>query len=122
MPGAASEFPRGWTISSDNGGAVGATSITVPAVPGIVHVLDSFDAKMFNATAAVVGALITLTSSDGIFAAFPLGRLDAAAGGTDSASGSGLGLAAGPGASLTIAYSNGVSGVAEFLVIQGHDI
>ena len=67
--------------------------------------------------------LVQLTSSDGTFAAFDLALLNApATDGEDEESPSGLNLAAGPGASVTIAFSASAAGVVEFLVVQGHDI
>jgi hypothetical protein len=118
-----SDFPRGWTLAVDQAIA----SITVPAIPGVAHVLDSVSAKMNSTNAAVGGALVTLSSSDGTYNNFVLGHLQtagvAAPGSeSDSLSGSDLNLAAGPGASLTIAFSGGGPGIGETLVIQGHDI
>lgn len=115
-----SDFPRGWTLTVDS--AAGAATITVPAVAGVVHVLDSFTAKITTGAAAG-GALVTLSSSDGVFTSVPLGAINSPASSSDMASASGLDLAAGPGASLTIACNAGPpAGGAEFLMIQGHDI
>lgn len=69
------DFPRGWTLSELATAGVTA-SITVPAIPGVVHVLDAFTASL-NAQAAAAGAAgpdITLTSSDGTFTGFVLGQ------------------------------------------------
>jgi hypothetical protein len=117
-----SDFPRGWTLTVD---LVGAASITVPAIPGVSHVLDAFFAQL--GTNAGGGALqVQLSSSDGTFNNMVIGHpiLPAAAAGSfesASASGSDLGLAAGPGASLTV-FMGAIAGVTETLVIQGHDI
>jgi hypothetical protein len=116
-----SDFPRGWTFSARTAGT--AASITVPAIPGVIHVLDSVNAKIFNGSGGQAGLLVTLTSSDGIFAAFLLGELEAVTpNGTDEISLSTLDLAAGAGASLTVAYNGGIALVNENLLIQGHDI
>ena len=120
-----SDFPRGWTLSVDN--AAAAASIVVPAIAGVAHVLDAFDAKLQNTSAALQGSIITLSSSDGVFSGFVLGRLStstpaASSLTTDEVSGSGLDLAAGPGASLTIAFASWTAGMTETLRIQGHDI
>lgn len=109
-----SEFPRGWTLT------VVGTTLTVAAVTGVIHVLDSFEVDVYNSTAAAVLQNLTLTSSDGVFASFPLAFVaaDATAGTSDS--GSGLDLAAGPGASMTVALSGAFSN--NFIRIQGHDV
>lgn len=118
-----SDFPRGWSTSTQASGG-GIASITIAAVPGVVHVLDAFTAK---AVATAGGTTFTqdvlLTSSDGVFN-INLALLQVPAASTaDEASGSGLDLAAGPGASLTIAYSGAApAGDFQFLVVQGHDI
>lgn len=115
-----SDFPRGWTQSSFSG--AGLVSITIPALAGVVHVLDSFQATIASPTAAA-GVLVQLSSSDGTFTAFDLGFIQADAGPSNgTASGSGLDLAAGPGASLTIAFGSFPAGCDEFLLVQGHDI
>jgi hypothetical protein len=119
------DFPRGWTLSVDGVGA--AQQIVVPAIAGVAHVLDAFVAVFTNFSAAASGGLIQVSSSDGTFNNFVIGRLNTptpAAGSQEmaSASGSDLGLAAGPGASLTVKFSLGGANLAETLVIQGHDI
>jgi hypothetical protein len=115
-----SDFPRGWTFSNVTINP-NTTSITVPAIPGVVHVLDSFTATTVGSVA--VGQTITLASSDGVFAGFILALLSQVAGGTADASVSGLDLAAGPGASLTIAYGAVTNaGNENLLIVQGHDI
>lgn len=120
------DFPRGWTLNSFVGPGSTA-SIVVPAIPGVVHVLDSFNAVLEAAAAAAagLGADVNLTSSDGTFTAFVLGVMANAGGavGSDTASGSGLDLAAGPGASLTISFNiAAAANYNEFLLVQGHDI
>jgi len=114
------DFPRGWTLSAQvNGGVAG---ITVPAISGVGHVLDSFDAVLADAGGGAGPYTINLISSDGVFANIPIGYLFLAAAGKDEASGSGLDLATGPGASLTVSFSGSGAATAEFLLIQGHDI
>jgi hypothetical protein len=116
-----SAFPRGWAFSVRTAGVL--ASITVAATAGVVHVLDSVDAKMFNGSGAQVGLLVQLNSSDGVFAGFQLAELEAVTpNGTDEISLSNLDLAAGPGASLTVTYNGGIALVNENLLIQGHDI
>ena len=119
-----SDFPRGWTLSNRAG--VGNTpSITVPAIVGVVHVLDAFTfSAIANGSAAPLDELLTLSSSDGVFASFPLAEFLLQSGQTSTgSSGSGLDLAAGPGSSLTIAgNAAAIAGTVCLLVIQGHDI
>lgn len=115
-----SDFPRGWTLSNFSNG--GVATITVAAIAGVTHVLDVFSAVLANYTAAQTGATVTLTSSDGVFTGFVIGRVDAPANSVGSDGASSLGLAAGPGASMTIAFGGGAANVLETLRIQGHDI
>lgn len=121
------DFPRGWTLSSAPAPPA-AASITIPALPGIVHVLDGFTAKLFNSnTSFGANNHVLLSSSDGAFSSFVLALLATAqpAAATsyqlDSASESGLGLAAGPGASLTISFDGGAASFYEFLLVHGYD-
>lgn len=118
------DFPRGWTLST--GQSIGANAVlTIPAVAGVVHVLDSVTAIM-QCTAAFTGgaSLLTLTSSDGVYTGLLLADLALAGGSTasDSASLSGLDLAAGPGASLTLTLNGGAANLALVIIAQGHDI
>lgn len=108
------DFPRGWTISG-----VG-TSFAVPATTGVVHVLDSFEVLVYWNGAAAAVANVQLTSSDGVFNADVIGFIAAAANSPASDSGSGLDLAAGPGASLTVSLSAVFTN--NFMRLQGHDI
>ena len=119
-----SDFPRGWTLISQTGGG-GTASVTVPAVAGVVHVLDRFTAKLVAlAGGAVMAANVQLSSSDGAFTSLNLGLLQTVGALTaDEVSQSALDLAAGPGASLTVAYSLVTStNNIEYLSIEGHDI
>lgn len=115
-------FPRGWTASA--AGLAGPASITIPASPGVAHVLDAFTAAAYAiAGAAVTGPLINLNSSDGVYVNFPLGFIFLGTAPTnDSGSGSSLGLAANPGASITVSFSTWEASTFELLTIQGHDI
>jgi hypothetical protein len=120
-----SDFPRGWTQSVDGSGA--AQSITIAGVPGVSHVLDAFSAKYQNTTAVASTALVRLSSSDGTYNNFVLGRVSTAvpAAGSlesDSIGGSELNLVATPGASITVSFSFGAANINETLVIQGHDV
>jgi hypothetical protein len=114
-----SDFPRGWIQSN---AAVGSTvTVTAPALPGVVHVLDSVWAKI-DASGTAGPLNVNASSSGGSVSQF-LGRVFiGTAGGTDEFSLSGLDLAAGPGESLTVAFNGSGAGVGEALVAQGHDI
>lgn len=118
-------FPDGWTLAFTSGG--GVASITVPAAPGVAHVLDSFQAKAVSFDTTFAHSFnIQVTSSDGVLntsVAFVSVNAAASAqvGTSDSASASGLNLAAGPGASVTITFGASATSVTEFLLIQGHD-
>jgi|SRR5581483_5307011 len=114
-----SDFPRGWTLTAFGGNGA-ACVITAPAITGVVHVLDGFSAK--SGGSAAQSPTITLSSSDGVFSSLILAVVDVLAGSFDTASESGLDLAAGPGAALTIEFSSNTAGDFEMLVAQGHDI
>lgn len=124
-----SDFPRGWTLTS-LAGAGSTASVTVPSATGVTHVLDGFTAKIVSSnTTTASEPQITLTSSDGVFAALTLALLAIGAAAaatnfsTDSATETALDLAAGQTASITIAF--GVPAIAssnQFLLVQGHDI
>lgn len=114
-----SDFPRGWTLVQETAG--GALNLVVPAVAGVVHVLDAFVVILNNTAAGFVALNLTLNSSDGIFTNFVLGLPIAQGASSGIDSDSGLDLAAGPGASLTIATGAAVTGN-QYLRIKGHDI
>lgn len=118
-----SEFPRGWLFTNAIGGPTAAT-ITVPGIANVVRVLDSFQAKLLNGgVVSVFAPNVGLSSSDGTLAlTIACLMVPGTTGSVDEASSSGLDLAAGAGASLTIAFTTGVASVTEFLLIQGHDI
>ena len=121
-----SDFPRGWTLTNfANPGT--AASITLSALSaGVVHVLDSVTATLAANAAAAVGVVqnVVITSSDGVLSNNAL--ILAYAGGAigcNVGSLSGLDLAAGPGASLTVSFQNTTpANYYQLLVIQGHDI
>jgi hypothetical protein len=121
-----SDFPRGWTLSAEApSGQV--TTIVVPAVAGVAHVLDAVIAKgVAFAGAAAAVTRVRVSTSDGVFTNFILMRLvtPAVSAGADSAgdSVSELNMAGGQGASMTVAFDVAVANVIELLVIQGHDI
>lgn len=121
-------FPRGWTKTSSPG-AGNVASIVVPGITGVSHVLDSFEARVSSSlTTGPVQWEILLTSSDLVFNALVIGWLfaNAAASATnvvvDTESATGLDMAAGPGASMTVAFQFASAAVIPFLRIQGHDI
>jgi hypothetical protein len=119
-----SEFPRGWTLTSATTAGAAAT-ITVPAVPGVVHVLDSLQASLVAVAAAAAGSFIWVTVSWGGFAPIYLTLLASNGGaiGNESASLSGLDIATAPATALTVAFNApAAANYNEVLLIQGHDI
>lgn len=117
------DFARGWTLSSI-AGAGAAASITVPATPGVVHILDSLLARLISAAAGAGGGATQLqvVTDPGVVLATDLGPLVAGAG-NDSISLSGLDIAASAGSSLIVRFTVVVPAAFEQdLVIQGHDI
>jgi hypothetical protein len=118
-----SDFPRAWIFTQWTAGASVTPSITVPAVAGVAHVLDSLDATLI-ATTVTGSYTVAVSSSDGALASIAVGAMAAlVANTTAEVSRSGLDMAGGPGASLTVFLSAGVGGGnSAMLVIQGHDI
>lgn len=114
------EFPRGWTLVSATGGAT-PSSITVPPVPGIIHILDDFSVKIINNGGGLITSVtVTFTGATTVTLAFLI--VEAAQGSVDSASGSGLGLSSVPGGSLVVAINATTASELQLLVAQGHDI
>lgn len=117
-----SGFPRGWTLSTQAGGGFGAT-ITVPAAPGIVHVLDSLFARIINTgTGASFIPAVRVTTSLGVV----LSQLLVCAATivtSDEVSFSGLDIPSSAGGTIVIDFNAvGLAGYFETLVVQGHDI
>ena len=108
------EFPRGWAQVS-NAPAFALASITIPAVPGVVHVLDQLTLRATNTTATLYGPTVTVGAITFQLFAFPNS--------TDELAMSGLDLASPPGAALVIAFAAvASSGTAHTIQAQGHDI
>lgn len=119
-----SEFPRGWTVPAQASAGSEAVA-TVPGIAGVVHVLDSFTAKaQAGGAGSGFGCSVVLSSSDGVFNNFVLGVIEVSGpSSSDECSASGLDLAAGPGASLSVGFNvNAPAGDNETVLIQGHDI
>lgn len=118
------QLPAGWTYSA----AVGAVqnTLTVPATPGVTHVLDSFTAKAFSSGAALTYQEAVQLVSPGIYAtAFILGYLffvaTAAAGGIDETNQTLINQMGAAGEQIQV-FIPGAANVITFLLIQGHDI
>jgi hypothetical protein len=116
------DFPRTWTYTALEGPGI-STVITIPGVPAVTHVLDSFLAIVENSTTSIWYSQLSLYSSDGAFTAgVAIGLVAAAADSPGSDSASGLDYAASPGASLTIEFTVTHPSGYEFLRVQGHSI
>lgn len=118
-----SDFPRGWTLNNFHAGDGVAASITVAATPGVVHVLDSFVAKMTNnSTAGATASNITVVTAAGTVLTTSV-IVAGAAVGTDESSFSGLDIASSVGGTIVVSFSAvAAAGITEILTIQGHDI
>jgi hypothetical protein len=119
-----SGFPGGWQFSDTASG--GAASIIVPAVAGVVNVLDVVQADLvaFGATAAfgpalqiIIGGIVVLSWQlivQGVAGSTP---------DRDSFSASGLDIAAPVGVAITVQFSLAIiATTAQNLLIQGHCI
>ena len=113
------ELPRGWVYTAH----AAAPTITVPALAGITHVLDSAE-LMLNDGTAITGLLAvssSLNTINGAAASLPIAYYMTQSGNAFAdVSEDGLGLAAMPDESITVFA--GTSGFDAVLIIKGHDI
>lgn len=117
-----SDFPRGWTFNSAVG-AGSAAGITVPATPGVVHVLDAIFARLINAGTGASAAVNVTATIGAVTVVNTQLVVPATVVAADEFSLSGLDLATAPGGSLVVTFSIAApAGYAEVLIIQGHDI
>lgn len=119
---ATDEFPRGWTLSAVAGNP-NTASVTVPAVAGVSHVLDSLYAKLISegGGGGTFAPSITVTVS-GILV-LTVFLVVGVTVGVDDFQGSDLGLTTTPGNSIVVTFTQPcVATTIEELVIQGHDL
>lgn len=115
-------FPRGWILNSTTNTVGQTASLTTPGLTGVVRVLDSLYLRINSNGAAAFGVGATLTTAAGVILSLFLST-PATTQATDEISLSGLDIATSPGGSITIQYTAAViSGIAEIIVAQGHDI
>jgi hypothetical protein len=123
-----SDFPRGWIANSVTGTTGVAASVTIPARPGVVHVLDSlfFKLTVFNFTGSTIVSWQVLAGGVQVL----LGMLSTPAtgagtgAGVDTASLSGLDIVTPVNSTIVAQFTGAVpgAGVYEEVIIQGHDI
>lgn len=124
MGAANDSFPRGGSKNVQVGSGT-AASFTIPACPGIIHVLDAFFAKVLAGVGgAAFEGTITLTSSLGTYSAYPLGTIFATGVSTsDSSDDPNVNLTSLPGEAMTIAFNGTTpSGDNQLLGVKWHDI
>jgi len=112
------DFPRDWdlivplTVSA-------VASITVPAIPGVAHVLTAVNAAIVN-NAAHAGIALLVTANGLYLPSLVLAVPGVSA--VESASGAWTGtLATAPGGALTVALNGSQANLYEFLELQGYD-
>lgn len=109
------ELPRGWVLSQTFL-TPAAPTITLPALPGIAHVLDEIDFTVETGTAQAIA--ITENSSGAA-----VGRIVVAPPASSIAESSWSGPASGAaGAALTVTGAALAAGNSALLTIRGHDI
>lgn len=116
------DFPRGWTLN--NFAAAGtAASITIAATAGVVHVLDSIDAKLVGvAPAAIFGPFVKIIVAAVTIVQWQL-LIPSGTPGTDALSFSGLDIASAPGGTIQVTFDTvAAASTNEMIVAQGHDI
>jgi hypothetical protein len=114
------EFPRGWILNNQVGPGSTA-SVTVPASPGVVHILDAIFARMQNTTGGVEQTVnIQVTT---LATVLQVELIMAATIGSDDVALSGLNIASASGGILTVNFSAvTVAGYMQSITAQGHDI
>lgn len=111
------EFPRGWNISQFAAG--GPITLTMAAVPGVIHVLTDM-AAFLQAGAAEGPFTVTVTSSLGTLTTTVIGGGYQFSGGQFDTTASNLKLQTLPNEALTVSWNPGAINC--FLRIQGYDI
>jgi hypothetical protein len=118
-------LPRGWlftAFTSDTGAAT--ARVTVPGIPNVVRVLDSFRVRAVNwsAGAGVFTPQYELVTAAGVQQLGAL-AIPAATVGADEASFSGLDVASAVGGTLVVTFLSAPgAGQSEEVQVQGHDI
>lgn len=116
------ELPRGWIATNQPAAGIGP-SITIPASPGIAHVITAMDALAWLAAAAIVPYIagVTFSCSSGLVASFNLGIIVIESA-PDSGSASFTGLLQAPiGDSINVQFPSEANANG-WLQIQGYDI
>ena len=116
------EFPRGWVASSGVASGPATLSLTIPASPGIGHILTNADVTIASIVAQFVFFEVLVTDANGnVQLILPL-TISAAA--TGEASGSWTGkIPAAVSGLLTVALTpNLIANTQGQMVIQGYDI
>jgi hypothetical protein len=120
MP-AGGEFPRGWALSSVGGGF----TLTVPACPGLTHILTQVNATLTYNGSEQLGAIVLIESPAGTIILQPaiiLSISSTAAGQQTSASGTWSGQLAGqPGEALEVGLAN-IGPATAYIDMAGYDI
>jgi len=119
------DFPRGWVMIATAGSQVGCT-LVIPAVPAVARVVDTIYFQIISYATTAVTANLNITSSDGAINIQSLMELAATVSSAteyikDSDTATGLDIATGPNASITIT-SAGIQAVSQLIRVQGHDI
>lgn len=112
------EFPRGWTLTNGVAGA-GTAIVTVPAVVGVAHILDSVILRLLNTGAGALFA--TNVNLQGAFLTELI--VPAAVVAVDDVSLTGMNVSSTVGGTLIVTFTTpATAGISEIITIQGHDI
>lgn len=118
------DFPRGWALNNIQNASGVASSVTAPATPGVVHVLDSLYASAANFTGGAVAltpTLFVVTAAGTVLESLIVVAASAVA--RDSVSFSGLDIASSVGGTIVLTLTPGPpAGCWLELTAQGHDI
>lgn len=115
------EYPRGWTFTIETVGPGAAASITLPAVSGVTHVLESVHAQILTVVATGVAIGVNVDLGTG---AVQYGAIQTSGTVPDSERfDQDIDLPGAIGAAITVALATApVANEVQYLTIRGHDI
>jgi hypothetical protein len=116
------EFPRGGVASVTTNGTI--ASITLPATPGIAHVVTSIDAALVQTVAGSGATFFEATMTDSVtgdvlYTPWPQSSQAALSGGSSSWTGQFIGSVGG---AIVIAFNGTASSFFEILTVEWYDI
>lgn len=118
-----SDFPRGWILPVGLVNGPGL-SVTAPAVPGVIHVLDDLTVKAYwaSGTPSAVSIAVQIVMAPFGTVTIDALLLPAALFQSSESQYSGLDMASSAGGSIVVQVFGAGASVQGLIVAQGHDI